>query len=156
MADDVALPPAPRKGAYTLAEAAATPYIMERMGREVRLAAAVAEIAPGSREMVAVRIEDWPDGAKHPDDYPLRIVADYDAAFARFAFTLDHAATHDARRGARLAKESTDDLRARYWDLVDELQRAREGGDAARYHELQAEQAALLRTLAGRGEKVSG
>lgn len=113
------------KGKYTLSTAANSDYLMLHMGREIRLACAVAEIEPTARPMIlSIEITDWPDAAQGapvapPEDMPHRIDAVYDPAFAQFAFTLHHDPKEDGKDAAKIAKMPTDKLRKGYWKAVD-------------------------------------
>lgn len=108
------------KGTYGIFDAAMSDYLMKHMGREIRLARAVAEIEPTARPMIlSIEITDWPEGIAPPEDMPLRINAVYDPAFAQFIFTLHHDPKEDGKDAARIAKMPTDKLRKGYWRAVD-------------------------------------
>lgn len=108
------------KGKYGLNDAATSDYLMQHVGREIRLACAVAEVEPTARPMIlSIEITDWPEGITPPEDMPLRIHAVYDSAFAQFIFTLHHDPKEDGKDAARIAKMPTDKLRTGYWRAVD-------------------------------------
>jgi hypothetical protein len=97
---------APRMGDYDVRDARTEPYLMERMGREIELAAAVATLYPAAPPMIPkLRVEDWPaELAAKPADYPYRIVVEYHEAFIRFvaACEVETQDMSDARqRGAQ-------------------------------------------------------
>lgn len=99
------------KGGYTLDRAAGSQYLCQHMGREIRLARAVAEIEPTARPMIlSIVVDDWEPETTPPEDMPLRIHAVYDPAFAQFIFTLHHDPKEDGKDAARIARMPTDKL----------------------------------------------
>jgi hypothetical protein len=146
------------KGRYGLNDAAMSPYLMQHMGREIKLAKAISEIEPTARPMIlSIAVVDWPDAAQGapvapPQDMPYRINVVYDPAFAQFVFTLHHTPTEDGEDTARIAQMPTDTLRAGYWRAVEAHAAATTDTERA---DAEREKRLILRALAGRGAGVA-
>jgi uncharacterized protein YeaC (DUF1315 family) len=144
-------------GSYGLNDAATSPYLMEHMGREIRIARAIAEIDPDARPLITrIEIQEWPDGTEPQAGLPYRIVAEYDPGFAQFVFTLGSGPETDGKDRVRLAKKTSVQLRALYWKAVQNSHEGREGGDAEAHTVAERDKRLILEVLAGRGEKVTG
>jgi len=145
------------RGDYSVATALAEPYLRLHMGKVLRLAEVVKEIFPTApNPITTLRVEDWSDQiARRPDDMPYRIVCVYNPEFARFVTsceTGDFDAIPAATRA--LADKSADDIRERYWYLIDEIAVAAQLGDQKAVVSLSDERDVLARILTGRGEPI--
>jgi hypothetical protein len=152
----MAKPDGDLRGDYTITEALEEPYLLDRMDKALRLAAAVQKLYPDAPNPFPVlRIEDWPPEVTPPTDLPFRIVCVYDPVFARFLVSLDFKAQDDIANATRvLAEKSAAEMRQRYWDVTDELQEAAMIGDQMAVLTLSDERDVLARILSGRGEKI--